>query len=71
MNAKQTAMTAYGFTSWPPSHVHTPDAASCRGLACKLMRDSGMLLKVIAYEVGFCDRHAVGWAIKRLERENH
>lgn len=65
--AKQTAMDTYGFTEWPYPPLRTPHAADCRGLACKLMREAGVLAKIVSYEVGFADPCSVHWAIKRYE----
>ena len=66
-SAKQTAMKHYGFTEWPYPPLRTPAAADCRGYACKLMRESGIMCKVVAYEVGFADVSWVRRAIKRYE----
>ncbi len=68
--AKQTAMDHYGLTEWPSPPLGGRQASLCRGMACKIMRKEGMLLKVIAYEIGYSDVSAVQIAIKRHDLDN-
>ena len=63
MNAKQTAMAAYGFTEWPGTHVRSPNAVNARGYACVLMEAQGLSRPEIAFEIGFHDGRGVYHAI--------
>ena len=66
-NAKQTAMSLYGFHEWPGTHVRNPRATDCRSYACVLLEGEGYSRKQIAAEVGFSETGCVLASIRRFE----
>lgn len=66
--AQQTAMNAYGFKTWPPTHNRTHNAANCRASAAVTMREQGYGGTAIAKAIGYCDKESACGSIRNYLR---